>query len=70
MDATCLFSEMGFASKETQQSHLERWRQAGYAAVDKMIVQLKDQIEGKDAEEISNILKKEGNKQQPLYLST
>jgi hypothetical protein len=62
MDATCLLNKMACGQKWTQLSDLERWRQAGYAAVDKVVVQLKDQIEGKDVEEISNLLREEGKK--------
>ena len=49
-------------TKGIQPSDLERWQQAGYAAVDQLVVQLKDQIEGKDVEEISNLLREEGKK--------
>ena len=41
-------------------SDLERWKQAGYAAVNKLVDRLKDQIEGKDVEDISNLLREEG----------
>jgi hypothetical protein len=41
-------------------SDLEQWRQAGYAAVNKLVDRLKDQIEGKDEEDISNLLREEG----------
>ena len=43
-----------------QQSDLERWQQAGYAAIDKLVNSLKDQVEGKDVEEMSNLLREEG----------
>lgn len=42
------------------QSDLEQWRQAGYAAINKLVDRLKDQIEGKDVEDISNLLREEG----------
>ena len=38
----------------------EKWRQAGYRAVDEMVNKLKDQITGKSFEQISDLLRREG----------
>lgn len=62
MGAVCLLSKESPAITGIQQSDLEGWRQAGYAAVNKLVAGLKDQIEGKDVEEISNLLREEGKK--------
>jgi hypothetical protein len=43
-----------------QQSDAEKWRQAGYKAIDQMIDKLKDKTEGKGFEEISEMLRREG----------
>ena len=43
-----------------QQSEAETWRQAGYAAIDQMIDKLKDEIEGKGFEELSELLRSKG----------
>lgn len=43
-----------------QKSDAEVWRQAAYAAVDRMIEKLEKEIEGKDFEEISDLLLREG----------
>lgn len=60
MAAVCLLNKEIPSISSIQQSDLERWRQAGYAAVNKLVVELKDQIVGKDIEEMSNLLKEEG----------
>ena len=62
MDAACLLSKESRSIEGIQQSDLERWRQAGYAAVNKLVVELKDQIVGKDIEEMSLLLREEGKK--------
>lgn len=62
MLASSLLNELPNKISELPQSDLERWRQAGYAAVDRLVVQLKDQIKGKDVEELSNLLREEGKK--------
>lgn len=43
-----------------QQTAEERWRQAGYQAVDEMVKKIKDKVEDKDFQEISELLHKEG----------
>lgn len=43
-----------------QQSEVESWREAGYRAVDQMIEKLKDKIEGKGFEELSEAVRREG----------
>lgn len=43
-----------------QKSEVERWRQAGYAAVDQMIERLSEETEGKGFEELSELLRREG----------
>src|SRR5215475_12571927 len=43
-----------------QKNEIEKWRQAGYAAVDEMIKKLSNDIEGKDFQELSENLRKEG----------
>lgn len=66
MGAACLLRVGGaeLFQSERQQSDLEKWRQAGYAAVDRLVEQLKEQIEGKDVdvEEMSNLLREEGKR--------
>lgn len=47
-------------TKKILHSDLERWRQAGYAAIDKLVDRLKDQVEDKDVEDMSNLLREEG----------
>ena len=44
-----------------QQNEEEKWQQAGYQAVDRMVNKIKDQIEGKSFEEISDLLRQEGH---------
>jgi hypothetical protein len=41
-------------------SDVERWRQAGYAAIDKMVEEFKGKIEGKDFEQLSNEVREAG----------
>jgi hypothetical protein len=41
-------------------SDFANWRKAGYAAIDRMVDRLKDQIEGKDLEQLSNQVREEG----------
>jgi hypothetical protein len=41
-------------------SDLERWREAGYAAIDRLIDTVENQIEGKDVEDLSHLLREEG----------
>ena len=48
------------STKKIPLSDLERWRQAGYAAVDKLVDRLKDQVEDRDVEDMSNLLREEG----------
>jgi len=48
------------STKKIPLSDLERWRQAGYAAIDKLVDRLKDQVEDKDVEDMSNLLREEG----------
>lgn len=43
-----------------QKSDAEVWRQAAYAAVDQMIEKLEKEVEGKAFEEISDLLRREG----------
>lgn len=43
-----------------QQTAEERWRQAGYQAVDEMVKKIKDQIVEKDFQEISELMRQEG----------
>src|SRR5437667_11491486 len=43
-----------------QQAAEERWRQAGYQAVDAMVKKIKDQVADKDFEAISELLRAEG----------
>jgi len=62
MGAVCLLSKESPVINGIEQSDLERWRHAGYAAVNNLVVELKDQIVGKDVEEISLLLKEEGKK--------
>ncbi len=60
MSAVCFLNELMSSTQEILKSDLERWRQAGYAAVDKLVERLKGQVEGKDVEDISNLLREEG----------
>lgn len=60
MGALCLSNEIACSTQGILKSDLERWRQAGYAAVDKLVKRLKNQVEGKDVENISNLLREEG----------
>lgn len=46
-------------AENEEQSDVERWRKAGYAAIDQMVGRLKDQIENKDLEQLSNSVKTE-----------
>jgi len=55
-----LANEIACGASEALKSDLDRWRQAGYAAVDKLIERLKDQVEGKEVEDISNLLREAG----------
>ena len=57
MDAACALTS---STKKIPLSDLERWRQAGYAAVDKLVDRLKDQVEDRDVEDMSNLLREEG----------
>jgi hypothetical protein len=43
-----------------QKREIEVWRQAAYAAVDQMIEKLEKEIEGKGFEELSDLLRREG----------
>lgn len=43
------------------QNEEEKWRQAGYEAVDLMVKKIKEQIAGKSFEEISDLLRREGH---------
>jgi len=43
-----------------EQKEAENWRQAGYRAVEDMVDKLKDQIQGKSFEELSELLRREG----------
>jgi Uncharacterised protein family (UPF0236) len=60
MGLLCLSNEIASSVKGILKSDLELWRQAGYAAVDKLVERLKNQIEGKDVEDVSNLLREEG----------
>jgi hypothetical protein len=60
MNLSGIANEIAKSAKGILKSDLDHWRQAGYAAVDKLVDRLKDQVEGKDVEEISNLLKEEG----------
>lgn len=62
MTVACLLSEVSHLANEIYLFDLERWRQAGYAAVDQLVTQFSNQITGKDVEELSNLLKEEGKK--------
>jgi hypothetical protein len=57
MGAVCALTS---STKKIPLSDLERWRQAGYAAVDKLVDRLKDQVEDRDVEDMSNLLREEG----------
>src|SRR3990167_5048371 len=46
--------------KINPKSDLERWREAGYAAIDRLIDTVGNQIEGKDVEDLSHLLREEG----------
>lgn len=56
MGAVCALTS---STKKIPLADLERWRQAGYSAVDKLVDKLKAQIEDRDVEDMSNLLKKE-----------
>src|SRR5215475_152471 len=43
-----------------EKTEIEKWRQAGYAAVDEMVKKLSKDIEGKDFQELSEKLRQEG----------
>jgi Uncharacterised protein family (UPF0236) len=43
-----------------QKREVEHWRQAGYAAVDQMMEKLSQEVEGKSFEELSELLRREG----------
>ncbi len=43
-----------------QKSEVESWRQADYAAVDQMIEKLNKEVEDKGFEELSEMLRREG----------
>ena len=43
-----------------QPSEEERWRAVGYQAIDNMVKKLSGEIEGKDFEELSELLRREG----------
>jgi hypothetical protein len=45
-----------------QQVEVERWRRRGYEAVDEMVEKLRDEIGGKDFEELSALLGREGRR--------
>jgi len=60
MGLLCLANEIANSTQGILKSDLEQWRQAGYAAVDRLVDQLKNQVEGKDVEDISNLLREEG----------
>lgn len=55
-----LLNEVVSSENGIPKSDLEQWRQTGYAAVDRLVNCLKDQIEGKDVEDISHLLREEG----------
>ena len=55
-----LANEIAISPKVILNSDLDRWRQAGYAAVNKLVDQIKDHVEGKDVEDISNHLREGG----------
>lgn len=60
MGALCLANEIACSTQGILKSDLEHWQQASYAAVDKLVERPKDQVEDKDVEDISNLLREEG----------
>jgi hypothetical protein len=57
MSAVCALTSL---TNKIPLSDLERWRQAGYAAIDKLVDRLKDRVEDRDVEDMSNLLREEG----------